>query len=124
MASGSNLDPSDPSTQTYLKALDKKLLDDINKGATVITIISPVGVAGTIAQFLGPITSVASGIMDDKAGSAIAKETLQVIATQYMQRVYGLTEALANRVVATVDLAGGWQAFVDRVKQEEDGKKK
>jgi len=46
---GKNLDTSDPGTQAYMKASDKKVFDDINKAATFVAIASPVGVAGNVA---------------------------------------------------------------------------
>ena len=120
---GKNLDMSDPATQAYVKAVDKMIVDDINKQATIVTLISPVGVAGTIAGVLGPITSVVSGAMSDQTLPALAKETIQYAATQYVSRIYGLGEAAANRIAAAVDLAGGWQAFVDRATSENGGAK-
>ncbi len=118
MASGKNLDMNDPATQTYVKAVDKMILDDINQGATIVTIFSPMGVAGTLAGALGPITSIASGAVADQTFSAMAKESMQLAATQYITRVFGLGEAVASRVTASIDLAGGWQAFIDRIKNE------
>jgi filamentous hemagglutinin len=120
ISGGYNLDMSDPGTQTYVKVLQKTVMDDINKGATVATIFFPVGAAGNLLQTIGPATSIASGILDDQSLKAIFKEGLQAAAGKYFQKVYGFSEALANRVVATVDLAGGWQAFVDRVQQEKN----
>lgn len=90
------------------------VIDDINKGATAVTLISPVGVAGAIAGVLGPTTSLISGAVDRKPISAGVKETIQFAAIQYMTKVYGIGEAAANRIAAVVDATGGWQAFVDR----------
>jgi hypothetical protein len=120
---GKNLDTSDAGTLSYLKALDKKILNDINTGATVATVIFPVGIVANIATVVGPLTSVASGYMDNQFAKSAVKEAIQIAATQYLQRVYGLGEAVANRVTATVDLAGGWQAFIDRVQSEMNGEK-
>jgi len=119
LAGGKNLDMSDTETQTYVKAVDKMIVDDINKGATVAGMLSPVGVVGTLAGFIGPITSVVSGAMSDQMVSATAKEVAQAAAVQYMSRVYGLGDALATRIASAVDLAGGWQAFIDRAKSED-----
>ena len=55
---------------------------------------------------------------EDKVSTSFAKEGLQLAAASYLKGVYGLSEAVANRITATVDLAGGWQAFIDRAKTE------
>jgi len=117
LVGGKNLDMSDAETRAYVKAVDKMIIDDLNKVATVVGIASPVGMAGTIASFVGPITSVASGAMSDQFVSATMKEVVQVSAIQYMSRVYGMGEALATRIASAIDLAGGWQAFIDRAKK-------
>jgi filamentous hemagglutinin len=121
---GNNLDASDPATQTYLKAMDKKIFDDINKAATIVAIANPAGVGGTVALYAGPISSVLSGMVEDQTIKALFKEGLQAAAGAYIQRVYGFTKELATRVTSTVDLAGGWQAFVDRIQIETNKDKK
>lgn len=74
----------------YVKAVEKKIIDDINYHATVTTMVPPVGVAGTIAGIIGPATSSVSGAIDGNFNSSVVKETLQFAATQYMTRIYGL----------------------------------
>ncbi|WP_157077167.1 hypothetical protein [Curvibacter delicatus] len=115
---GGNLDMSDAGTQAYVRALDKKVMDDINTAATVGTIVAPVGVVGTIAGYVGPTTSLISGLISDQGLAAAFKEGLQLGAAKYLSNVYKFSEALSNRLVAAVDLAGGWQAFVDRTMSE------
>ncbi|WP_211465745.1 hemagglutinin repeat-containing protein [Collimonas silvisoli] len=115
---GQNMDMSDPQTAAYMKALDKKIFDDINKGATYAGIANPVGAIGLMAGILGTIASVGSGYVDGKTGNVVAKEAMQKAAQQYLQNVYGMGEAVASRVVSLVDLGGGWQAFVDRTQQQ------
>jgi hypothetical protein len=116
--SGGNLDMSDAGTRAYVQALDKKVMDDINTAATVGAIVAPVGVAGAIVGIVGPLSSIASGAIDGDVGTAGAKELLQLGASQYLRKVYGFADAVVNRITATIDLAGGWQAFIDRAKQE------
>jgi hypothetical protein len=89
---------------------------DIGTGATVGTLVTPMGVAGALLAVLGPLTSVAAGAAEDKFGTATSKELLQFTAVQYLTKVYRLSDATVNRLIATVDLAGGWQAFIDRMK--------
>ncbi|QRX81609.1 hypothetical protein [Glaciimonas sp. PAMC28666] len=115
---GQNLDMSDPGTAAYVTALDKKILSDIGDGATVAVIANPVGALGTVAAYIGILASVTSGVVDGTPKTAIAKEVLAAAATKYLRSVYGLSEAAANRVTALVELSGGWQAIVDRSKQQ------
>jgi len=112
------LDTSDPGTQAYIKAMDKKTFDTINDGATKATIVSPVGTIGSVAGFVGPASSLATGYIEGQEGKAAIKETLQLAAQAYLDRVFGVGEAAASRIVALVDLNGGWQAFVDRAQEE------
>ena len=112
--SGGNLDMSDAGTRAYVKALDKKVMDDINAAATVGTIVAPVGVVGSMAGYVGPATSLVSGLISDQGLEAAFKEGLQFGAAKYLNQVYKFTEAAANRLVSVIDLNGGWQAFVDR----------
>jgi hypothetical protein len=114
---GSNLDMSDAGTKAYVNALDKKIMDDMNNAATVVTVVSPVGVAGNIAGVIGPASSVVSGFISNETTSALAKEAIQMGAEKYLRGVLELGEAAAKRVVGTIDLAGGWEAFVNRIVQ-------
>lgn len=104
--------------RNYVKALDAQVFKDINTGATVATLAVPVGAVGNMLAALGPASSVAAGYVEGKTGTTVSKEILQLAAAQYLSRVYGLGDAVVNRITATVDLAGGWQAFIDRVKNE------
>lgn len=122
--SGQNLDMSDPETRAYVKALDKKILDDIGKASTVAMVVSPAGVVGGVAQVVGPVTSIASGMLEDQTLKSLLKEGLQAVAGRYLQTVYGFSETIANRVVSIVDLGGGWQAFMDRAENSLNKQKK
>ncbi len=124
IASGKNLDMTDPGTQNYVKAVDKMIMDDINKGATFAAVVLPAGVVGGVASVVGPLTSIAAGMVEDQSLKAIFKEGLQAVAGLYIQKIYGFTKELATRVTGLVDSAGGWQAFVDRVQGEIEKDKK
>jgi len=115
---GNNLDMSDPGTQAYVKAMDKKVFDDISKASTVATIVNPVGALGVVSGLTGPASSVISGYLDDQEGKAGAKELLQLSAQQYLQKVFGVGEAAASRIISVIDLSGGWDAFVNRAQSE------
>jgi hypothetical protein len=109
-----SLDMSDPGTRAYVKALDAQMFKDINMGATAAVVVVPAGVAGGILGMVGVITTVGAGVVEDKPVAAISKEALQAAAGQYLKKIYGLGEAAVGRITAIVDLAGGWQAFIDR----------
>jgi hypothetical protein len=109
---------NDAGTRAYVKALDKKIMDDINTASTVGAILTPVGVVGNIAGYLGPLTSVILGMISDEGLKSAFKEGLQAGAAKYLNFTYKFSEALSNRIVAAVDLAGGWQAFLDRASEE------
>jgi hypothetical protein len=117
----SNLDMSDAGTQAYVKALDEQIMDDMNNAAAVTTVVSPIGVAGNIAGVLGPVTSIASGIIADEKLAAVFKEGLQAGTTKYLMGVHKFSEDIAKRFVASVDLAGGWQGFVARATEALSG---
>jgi hypothetical protein len=79
---------------------------------------NPVGALATIASALSVLTSIGSGVVEGSPGASVVKEGLAASATKYLKGVYGLSEAAATRLVVSVDLAGGWQALVDRTKNE------
>src|SRR5450830_836665 len=110
---GHNLDTSDPGTQVYIKAMQKKAFDDIGTAATITTIVTPVGPIGATAGAIGPAVSIISGMIDDQTFKAIIKEGGQILVAKYLTSVYKFSEAMAIRITATIDMAGGWQAFLD-----------
>lgn len=70
------------------------------------------------AAYIGGLSAVASGAADGKTGNALAVLALQQTAQQYVQRVYGLGAEAATRLITLIDIAGGWQAVVDRTEQK------
>ncbi|QRX84372.1 hypothetical protein [Glaciimonas sp. PAMC28666] len=114
---GQNLDMSDPGTVAYAKALDQKVFDDLGTGSTYAALINPIGAIGFMATIVGAASSVGSGYVQGKPIGGLANVALQQTAQQYLQRIYGLGEAAASRVVSLVDLGGGWKALADRVQK-------
>lgn len=108
------MDTSDPGTQAYIKAMDKKAFDDIGKAATVTSILTPISIAGTIASYVGPASSLASNAIDGSLEKAGTKEITQFAVGEYFKKIYGISAAAATRITSIVDMSGGWQAFVDR----------
>jgi len=115
---GQNLDMSDPQTAAYVKALDKKILNDIGTGATAVVLAAPTGVVGGVAGAVGVAAAITSGMLEDQTLKSFMKEGGQILATHYLKGVYGLSEAVAIRMVSLVDMAGGWQAFADRTQEQ------
>jgi filamentous hemagglutinin len=117
ISQGRNLDMKDSATQAYVNALDAQVFKDINTAATLSVVLrNPTGAAGVGLSVTGPMTSIVAGLIEGNELSAASKEALQVVVTKYL-KFQGLTDAVINRVVGTVDLAGGWQAFIDRAKK-------
>lgn len=121
---GQNLDISDPETQEYIKAMDKKLFDDIGKAATVASLVSPVGAVGGTAGVVGAGSSLISGILNDEGMQTAIDESGQIGAQRYLETVWKIPAAFAVRIMAVVNLAGGWDAFVERTQQELSDEKK
>jgi hypothetical protein len=120
---GHNLDTSDPGTQSYLKAIDKKILDDIGDAASLGAIATPVGAGGVTAGLIGSSSAIIAGILNDEGLYAAAKEAGQLGVQRYMEAVWKLPQPLAIRLVTAIRLAGGWDAFSSRVRQEHFGDK-
>jgi hypothetical protein len=83
-----------------------------------LAIAAPVGTLGVVAGIIGASATSASGYLDGNMEGAIANIALQKAAQQYVQRVYGITEVVASRVVSLIDLAGGWQSFINRMQHQ------
>ena len=115
---GQNLDMSDAQTIAYVKALDKKIFDDIGKGATGLAIAVPTGVGGGIAGAIGVAAAITTGMLEDQTLKSFMKEGGQILAIHYLKGVYALSEQAAIRVVSLVDMVGGWQAFADRTQEQ------
>ncbi|NBD20309.1 hypothetical protein GTZ97_06445 [Aquabacterium fontiphilum] len=117
---GANLDMTDPQTQAYVKALDKKLLKDIGTGATLGSLVTPVGAGGTALAVLGWLASGGQVLQSDTPFESGRDEVLKALSEKggenFFRHVLGHTPANAARAVALINLSGGWDAFVNRVK--------
>ena len=112
---GHNLDTADPGTQAYIKAMDKKIIDDVGMAATITSLAVPGGAIGNSAAVTGTVTNIISSIVDDPV-QALGKETSTQAATSYLKNVLKISSAAATRLVALIGLSGGWDAFVSRTK--------
>jgi filamentous hemagglutinin len=119
-----NLDMSDAGTQAYVKAIDLNIVKNIGNATDAAIVLNPVGAVGIVGGAVGSSVALAYGIHEDSIGEAITAEALQYGSIQYMKRVYKLTEAMAVRAVAHIDLAGGWDAFVERTQHYLSGDKR
>jgi filamentous hemagglutinin len=109
-----NLDMADPGTQAYVKAVDLNIVKNIGNVTDAAIILNPMGAVGITGGAVGSAVALAYGVHSDSVGEAVAVEALQYGSIQYMKKVFKLTEAMAVRAVAHIDLAGGWDAFVER----------
>jgi len=116
---GNNLDMSDP-----VQAMDKKVFDDINRTAALAALASPLGPIGGTAGVVGISSSIASGIISDQGVQAAFNESGQIGAQRYLEQVWKIPAASAVRIITVIDLAGGWDAFTQRVNQELMSEKK
>ena len=116
VAGGKNLDMSDPGTQAYVKALDAQVFKDISKGTNYGTLVVATGPAALLFSGTGIAAAIGSALTDSTALDEVSKFVSQQGATAFFVQVLGHTPAAAARAVAIVDLAGGWEAFVKRMK--------
>ncbi|QRX81605.1 hypothetical protein [Glaciimonas sp. PAMC28666] len=114
---GQNLDMSDPGTAAYVKALDKKILGDIGAGASGVALAIPGGAIGIAAGLTGTVVNLISALIDDPV-YVIGQEATTRAATSYLKNVLKMSTPNVVRLVALVDLAGGWSAFVSRMQSE------
>ncbi|MCL6557183.1 MAG: DUF637 domain-containing protein [Burkholderiales bacterium] len=92
-----NLDTTDPATQAYLGALDKKTLDDVGMASAVVALVNPLGAVGAVAGATGTGTSYAKGMIDGDlvsptiatASSEGAKNILNTFGSCRQLRLHG-----------------------------------
>ena len=133
LRTASNLDMSDPQTQAYVKALDAQVFKDIGTGATVGTLVTPVGSGARVLFLLGIGASTGQIVMNENSFETGRDEALKMLtekgAETFFGEVLGHTPSAAARATALINLSGGWDAFVNRVKmdllgiKQDDGKK-
>lgn len=120
MEGGRNLDLNDPGTQAYVKALDQQVLKDIGKGATLASLVTPVGAGGAVLSGVGLIASGGQAAMSEKPVQEGFNELLKAASEKggvvFFEKVLEHTPANAARAVALINLSGGWDAFVNRMK--------
>uniref|UniRef100_UPI002FC89DFC hemagglutinin repeat-containing protein n=1 Tax=Hydrogenophaga sp. TaxID=1904254 RepID=UPI002FC89DFC len=115
-----NLDMSDPASQAYVKALDAQIFKDIGTGATAASLVTPVGVPGVLLALVGAGASVGEAALSDSVAETstdkFIEEVSEIGATSVFEKILGHTPAAAARAAALINLAGGWEAFRERVK--------
>jgi hypothetical protein len=118
--SGANLDLNDPGTQAYVKALDAQVFKDIGTGATAASLITPVGIPGATLTVLGLLASGGQVVTSEKPTETTFDEFMKTASekggTKFFEEVLGHTPGAAARASALINLSGGWDAFVERVK--------
>jgi filamentous hemagglutinin len=118
--SGGNLDMSDAGTRAYVKALDKGVFSGIGTGATIASLVTPVGAAATVLFWVGAAASGGQVAMSDKPVDAAWDEFWKAASEKggekFFTEILGHTPSAAARATALINLSGGWDAFVNRVK--------
>ena len=118
---------SDPGTQAYVKALDQQVFKDIGTGATVGTLVTPVGPGSTLLMLLGFSASGGQVATSDTQLQTAGVEFMKAVSEKggetFFREVLGHTPGAAARASALINLSGGWDAFVNRVKVDVFGMK-
>lgn len=127
LRTGSNLDMADPATQAYVRALDQQVFKDIGTGATLGTLATPVGVGARVLFLLGIGASAGQAATSEKSCETGRDEALKAVtekgAEAFFSEMLGHTPGAAARATALINLSGGWDAFVNRVKVDFFGMK-
>ncbi|WP_439115692.1 hemagglutinin repeat-containing protein, partial [Hydrogenophaga sp.] len=122
-----NLDMSDSATQAYVRALDQKVFKDIGTGATLGSLVTPVGVPGAVLGLVGLAAGGGGAALSERPTEAAFDESLKVASEKggekFFTEVLGHTPGAAARASALIELSGGWDAFVNRVKIDVFGMK-
>ncbi len=120
MRVGGNLDMSDPGTQAYLKAMDRQVFKDIGTGATLASLVTPVGVPGAALAVIGVFAALGESAVAGDLNEGVRNETIKLLsekgAEATIKNALAHSPQVAARVVALIELAGGWDAWVERVK--------
>ena len=116
LKSASNLDMSDAGTQAYVRALDAQVFKDISKGVNIGTLLIPGGPTAQVLGATGLAASAGSAVTDSDGTTEILKAISQMTFQQFMQKVLLHSSNATARAAALIDLGGGWDKFVNRVK--------
>lgn len=120
LRTGSNLDMSDPKTQAYVKSLDQQVFKDMGKGATLGSLVTPVGVGGVAFAVVGAGAAAGESLISkDPVSTGLDKgleSGAEKGAEKFFKDVLGHTPGVAARAAALINLSGGWEAFRERVK--------
>ena len=127
VTSGGNLDMSDAGTRAYVKALDQQVFKDIGTGATAGTLVTPVGAVAGVLFWVGAAASGGQAAMSDAPFNEGRDEAMKALSEKggaiVFEELLGHTPGAAARASALINLTGGWDAFVNRVKIDVFGMK-
>ena len=123
MAAKANFDMSDKNTQAYIKAVEDKALKDFGNAAKVVIIL------GTGSAAAAPVVSIAKGvddtatlismIKDDQYASETFKSASSGLAKEYMTKVWKVPTQIAEKIVASIELFGGWDFFIEKYNEKQ-----
>ena len=109
------LDLTDPSTKAFAAASYAQFFKDASEGVNYATLFSPPGAIRYLA-IAGGTASLGSAMTDSSIINELLKYGSQEGATKLFTNILGHSPSAAARAVAAIDLQGGWDAFVNRVK--------
>ena len=120
MAAKANFDMSDKNTQAYIKAVENKALKDFGDAAKVVIIL---GTGSTVAA---PVVGIAKGVdyattlvtvvRNDKYIEQLLNAGGNLAAEEYMVKVWKIPKPIAQQIVTSIDLVGGWRGFEEKYK--------
>ncbi len=95
---------------------------EIGTAATAGTLVTPVGVGGTVLFWLGAGASAGQVAMSDVKFDTTRDEVLKALSEKggeaFFRDILGHTPGASARATAIVNLSGGWDAFVVRFKTD------
>lgn len=110
-----------------MKALDQQVFKDMGTGAASATLATPLGVAGRVLFWVGAGASGGQAATSDKFTETAFDEAMKAASEKggekFFSEVLGHTPGAAARASALINLTGGWDAFVNRVKVDVFGMK-
>ena len=92
----------------------------VGTGATFASLIAPVGLPGAVLTVVGAAAGLTEAVMSEKPTEAVSDEVMKTASGKggevIFKEVLGHTPGAAARASALIELSGGWDAFVNRVK--------
>jgi filamentous hemagglutinin family protein len=111
VANDASLDLNDPTTAAYHQALSANARATANTAATIATFFPPTSIIGRIASATGNTLSAYEIFLGDDKVKSLISTTGSKSAEIYLKSKYKISEENAARVIALIELHGGWDRF-------------